>query len=415
MLAQLTANLVQARFLARPNRFVVDCDAPGLGRVRAHMPNPGRMWELLLPEVKLWLAAAPRSADSTRRTAYTVVAVEREGQPIFVHTQTSNEVARRLVEQHRIPGLEDAEVLKSEVTVGHSRFDFLLQRSGEPVLMEVKSVTLFGNGMAMFPDAPTLRGRRHIEELARLGSRAYRPVVLFLAHSRRVDRFLPDYHTDLDFAQTLLRLRSRLDVVAAAISWRPALGLPRRVDRLPIDWEMLAREARDQGAYLLLLHLTRPRRLQVGKLGSLRFAAGYYLYVGSAMANLTARVNRHLRRRKAFHWHIDYLRAVASEVTAMPIRSSRRQECELARDLDALLERGPRGFGCSDCDCPVHLYWSRDNPLHEKRFHRLIQAYRMPRGDWQGAEERRLAPFFSTLLEQGHEREIEGSPSRPGT
>jgi len=378
VLTQLTANLIQARFIARPNRFVVVAQAPGLGRVRAHMPNPGRMWELLLPKVKLWLAAAPQTNQATRRTAYTVVAIERDGYPVFAHTHTSNEVARRLVEQHRIPGLEDAEVLDAEVTVGRSRFDFLLRRGGERVLMEVKSVTLFGNGMAMFPDAPTLRGRRHLEELAHLGSRGQRPVVLFLAHSRRVNRFMPDYHTDLDFARTLLRLRSRLEIVAAAIGWRPALGMPRRVDRLTIPWEQLDREAQDRGAYLLLLRLTRARTVRVGKLGTLRFAPGHYVYVGSAMRNLTARINRHLRKRKIHHWHIDHLRAVASEVTAVPIRASRRLECDLARDLDVLLDRGPAGFGCSDCDCPVHLYYAPDTPLHQPAFHRLLQRYRMP-------------------------------------
>ncbi len=378
VLSRLTSNLTVARFIDRPNRFVVRCEAPGLGRVRAHMPNPGRMWELLLPTVRLWLAPAPQAAGATRSTAYTVVAVERDGEPVFVHTHGSNEVARRLVEQRRIAGLDDAEILASEVTVGHSRFDFLLRRGGHQVLMEVKSVTLFGNGMAMFPDAPTLRGRRHLEELAALSSRSARPVVLFLVHSRRVDRFLPDYHTDLEFAQALLRLRARLEVVVAAIGWRPALGLPRRVDRLPIDWSQLAREAQDRGAYLLLLRLTRPRTVRIGKLGTQRFEAGYYLYVGSAMRNLTARLNRHLRKTKTHHWHIDYLRAVATEVTALPIRSSRRLECELARDLDALMDRGPTGFGCSDCSCPVHLYYQRDNPLHDPSFHRVLQAYRMP-------------------------------------
>jgi sugar fermentation stimulation protein A len=202
-------------------------------------------------------------------------------------------------------------------------------------------------------------------------------VVLFLVHSRRVDRFLPDYHTDLDFAHTLLRLRSRLEVVVAAIGWRPAMGLPRRVDRLPIDWAVLAREARDQGAYLLLLRLTRPRTVEIGKLGTHRFEAGYYLYVGSAMRNLTARMNRHLRKTKTHHWHIDYLRAVASEVTAIPIRSSRRLECGLAQALDGLMDRGPLGFGCSDCPCPVHLFHPQDNPLHDREFHQVLQAHRM--------------------------------------
>ncbi|RLB63576.1 MAG: DNA/RNA nuclease SfsA, partial [Deltaproteobacteria bacterium] len=302
VLSSLTRNLTVARFIDRPNRFIVRCEAPGLGRLRAHMPNPGRMWELLLPAVRLWLAPAPRAADSTRRTAYTVVAVERDGEPVLVHTHASNDVARQLVEQRRIPGLEDAEILAAEVKVGHSRFDFLLRRARQQVLMEVKSVTLFGNQMAMFPDAPTLRGRRHLEELATQSSRGARPVVLFLVHSRRVDRFLPDYHTDLEFAHTLLRLRSQLDVVVAAIGWRPALGLPRRVDRLPIDWSMLAREAQDGGAYLLLLRLTRAHSVRIGKLGTRRFDAGYYLYVGSAMRNLTARINRHLRKTKTHHW-----------------------------------------------------------------------------------------------------------------
>ena len=158
--------LLRARFLERPNRFLVRCRL-GNGRVvEAFLPNPGRLWELLLPEAALYLTSSQRSR--TRRTAYTCVAVERDGRPVFLHTHLANRVARRLIEAGRIHGLEGAEVVRSEVPLGASRFDLLLRHCGNNVYTEVKSVTLFGNGVAMFPDAVTERGRKHLLDLLAL-------------------------------------------------------------------------------------------------------------------------------------------------------------------------------------------------------------------------------------------------------
>ena len=368
-----------ARFLERPNRFLLRCLLDGR-TVNAFLPNPGRLWELLLPGATVYLAAAHTPGQTRlpgRRTRYTVLAVERDGVPVFLHTHLTNQVARWLIDRGLVPGLERAEVVRREVTVGRSRFDFLLRQGKRHLLLEVKSCTLFGNRVAMFPDAVTERGRRHLEHLASLTRPDRRGVVLFLAHTDQVDWFMPDYHTDLAFSRALLKVRRQLRIIPLAIAWDGQLALCGPPKKLEVPWGYLQREVQDRGGYLVILPLKRRRRLVVGALGELSFAPGYYVYAGSAMANLSARMARHLRRRKTMRWHIDYLRQVAGECTALAIRSSQRCECQLAAALNELGEPEPAGFGCSDCHCPTHLFRFEENPLHQASFHHLLQRFRM--------------------------------------
>ncbi len=385
--------LVKGIFVERPNRFLVRCRIHGTGVVDAQMPNSGRLDELLLPGATVYLADELESSrrrvtrahrTAPRKTRYTAWAVDREDETIFIHTHQTNAVARTLLEQQRIPGLESSSVVRSEVPVGSSRFDLLMEEERGQFLLEVKSVTLFGNGAALFPDAVTERGRRHLLELAERGSEADqsggpKPVVLFLVHSNRVDRFLPDYHTDLDFSRTLLQVRNRVRILPVALGWNSSLELKGRVKRLPIPWNFVDNESQDCGAYLLLMRLAENRRICVGRLGELRFESGWYVYVGSAMRNLTARIARHLRHRKHFHWHVDYLREAAMECRALPIRSSLRQECALAEAMGSILTPGPAGFGSSDCDCLTHLFYSPEFPLHLRAFHKTLEPFRMPK------------------------------------
>ncbi len=370
--------LQAAAFVDRPNRFVVRCR---LGRrlVTAFLPNPGRLWELLLPGATVHLLPRDVSETSTTKHAYTAVAVERDGRPVLLHTHWTNRVVRTLLERRLVPGLEDATVLAAEVQEGRSRFDFLLQQGRSRLLLEVKSCTLFGNRVAMFPDAVTERGRRHLLELASLSRPGQRPVVLFLVHTPDVDWFLPDYHTDLAFSQTLLHVRNELQVIPVAVRWTRRLTLSGPVKRLEVPWSFVEQEARDRGSYLLILRLSGRRTVEVGRLGRHDFAPGYYVYVGSAQTGLSARLVRHVRRRKRLHWHVDYLRQVADECVPLAVRSSRREECELAGALEGLFVPGPTGFGSSDCDCPTHLFYSDTPPLHRPDFHELLQRFRMRR------------------------------------
>jgi len=394
------SRITRASFVERPNRFLVRGRLEGGGVVAAQMPNPGRLKELLLPGVPLFLVEeTPRTETSriasravpNRKTRFTVWAVERDGRPVFLHTHRTNDVARYLLERKRIPGLEYSEIVRAEAVHGHSRFDFLMrervsagENSNDTFFFEVKSVTLFGNGAAMFPDAVTERGRRHLEELASLGEAADRvgapkPVVLFLVHTDRVDRFLPDYHTDLAFARTLLDVRDRVRILPVSLPWTRSLRPGRPIRLLDIPWQFIEQEAHDRGAYLLLLRLPKSTKIAVGSLGTISLLRGWYVYAGSAMQNLSARIARHVRKRKRFHWHIDFLRDAADECHAVPIRSSTRDECEIASSLGAVFFPGPRGFGASDCDCPTHLFRCVENPFHRRDFHDLLERFRMRR------------------------------------
>lgn len=117
----------------------------------------------------------------------------------------------------------------------------------------------------------------------------------------------------------------------------------------------------DRGAYCLLIYLRGDRQVTVGRLGHFRFPKGYYVYCGSAMNGLAARVARHHRATKRIHWHIDYLLALpaARLIAAVPYPSPSRHECELNRRVQA--QPGATilvpGFGSSDCaeGCRAHL------------------------------------------------------------
>lgn len=372
--------MVKARFVSRPNRFLVQCEAGHRKKIRAFLPNPGRLWELLLPGAKLYLRRARESDKglSTRKTKHTVLAVERDGHPIFLHTHETNGVAQYLLENDLIPPLKGSRIVQSEVPVGRSRFDFLLTQEGRKLYLEVKSCTLFGNGVAMFPDAVTARGKRHILELAEMSRNGIRAAVLFIVHHPEVEWFMPDYHTDFDFSTAMLESQSDLEFIPAAIGWNKDLSLnvgKARILRVP--WNYLKREVKDRGSYLLLVKMAKKRTIQAGRLSETVFAAGYYVYVGSAMSELSSRLARHRRKTKNPHWHIDYLTAEASHILPIPIRSSKRQECEIAEALSSIIKSGPTGFGSSDCECGTHLFFSPTNPLDSENFHHFLQGFRM--------------------------------------
>ena len=125
---------LKARFLKRPNRFLVHCVNDQLGEIHAHLPNPGRLWELFLPGAILYLKPALPSLEKgavARKTRFTAIAVERDDAPVFLHTHDTNQVARYLIENNMIPPLKGATVKKAEVPVGRNRFDFLLEQTGK--------------------------------------------------------------------------------------------------------------------------------------------------------------------------------------------------------------------------------------------------------------------------------------------
>ena len=321
---------------------------------------------------------AENRPDHALRTRFTCVAVEREGLQVMLHTHHTNTAARWLLEQGLIPRLGDCSIERQEVTEGTSRFDFLLDRGGSQLLLEVKSCTLFGGPFAMFPDAVTKRGRRHIIELSHLGGKK-KGGLLIVAQWPRAEYFLPDYHTDLSFAQAFMDVRGKIEIIPIAVQWNDDLSLSAAVKELSVPWDLLTREARDGGSYLVVLRLSGRRTLPVGSLGHVTFRAGYYIYVGSAMKNLSLRIQRHHRLRKNLFWHIDYLRNAADWVTALPIRTADDIECALAGAMEKTASWSVPDFGASDCSCPSHLFGMETNPLVSAAFVDLVEQFRVRR------------------------------------
>lgn len=344
--------------------------------VRAFLPNPGRLLELLLPGTPVYL----EKATPNLKLPYTAVAAERDGYKVVLHTGKTNRVARHLIEAGAVPELKGFKVIRPEIRQGHSRFDFLLRRGDEDLILEVKSCTLFSRRVAMFPDAVTERGRRHIEELSGIASNGTRAAVLFVIHWPKAEVFLPDFHTDPAFAKALLEVRERLTVLPVAIRWEEDLTIdPRHAKVLDIPWDAVEEEAHDRGSYLLILRLNEKRRVHVGGLGELALKKGFYIYVGSARKGLKARIERHRRMRKRYFWHIDYLRAYAEFRGALPVRSKDDLECRMAASLWELTGASIPRFGSSDCSCPSHLFYTFEDPLASPGFHALLQRFRMER------------------------------------
>ncbi len=116
----------------------------------------------------------------------------------------------------------------------------------------------------------------------------------------------------------------------------------------------------DAGVYIAVFYMLKDRKIQIGRFGRFRFLQGVYLYVGSAQRNLSARIERHNRKKKTLRWHIDYLSAQAEMFGAIIIPGPREFECQLAKELGGIYKLAVPGFGASDCRCAGHLFYVKD-------------------------------------------------------
>jgi len=283
-----------------------------------------------------------------------------------------------LVEHHRIPSLSDWNLVRREITVGDSRFDLLLEKNGELLYCEVKSCTLFGGELCMFPDAVTERGRRHVQELGDLARSGVSTAVLFIVHSSNVRGFCPDYHTDPAFSRTLYDNRHDLKIIPLAVEWDRTLTMSSTVLELPIRWDLYEKHGvDDSGIYLFMIKNESLRSIVIGSLGEILFEPGFYIYVGSAKTALSKRIERHRRNGKSKHWHIDYLREQCSVAGVWPIRTVTVGECNLAEKVKGIADRAVRGFGCSDCRCDSHLFYFKNDPTRTRELQALLTTVRM--------------------------------------
>lgn len=189
------SDITEGIFIDRPNRFIANVEINGKKTV-CHVKNTGRCRELLISGTRVYLQ---RSDNPARKTEYDLISVEKGKLLINIDSAAPNKAAAEYL--RKLYG-ENA-VIKAEVRYGASRIDFLAESGGERRFIEVKGVTLERNGRAFFPDAPTVRGVKHLNELCSAVKEGYRACALFIIQMKGVSAFSPNDVTHPEFGKAL--------------------------------------------------------------------------------------------------------------------------------------------------------------------------------------------------------------------
>lgn len=195
--------IVPARFIERPNRFIAYVELMGK-RVKVHVKNTGRCRELLQDNVQVYLEM---NDNRERSTAYDLVAVDKNGRLVNMDSNAPNKAAGEWLAGGGL--YEDVSLVRPETTFGNSRFDFYIESaSGRKAFIEVKGVTLEHNDVAAFPDAPSERALKHVEELIEARRQGYEAYLLFVIQMKGIRYVEPAWDIQPAFGEALQNARN---------------------------------------------------------------------------------------------------------------------------------------------------------------------------------------------------------------
>lgn len=189
------------RFIERPNRFIAYVEI--CGKIETvHVKNTGRCAELLVPNATVYVQ---KSDNPERKTQWDLIAVKKEERIINMDSQIPNKVVEEWIRKGNL--FPDAVLIRPETTYGNSRFDLYVETKNRKIFIEVKGVTLEENGVVRFPDAPTERGVKHVEELITAVKDGYEAYVFFVVQMSDVTYFAPNMKTHAAFGEALKMAR----------------------------------------------------------------------------------------------------------------------------------------------------------------------------------------------------------------
>lgn len=191
--------VIKGKFKSRPNRFIAIVEIDGKNEI-CHVKNTGRCKELLTENAVVYLS---KSDNPNRKTKYDLIAVEKGNLLINMDSQVVNNVCA----EHIPKMFKDIVFIKPECKYENSRFDFFVETKTEKIFIECKGVTLEKDGVALFPDAPTERGCKHLKELQNAVNNGYTAYVVFVIQMKGVIRFEPNVKTHREFSEELKRAK----------------------------------------------------------------------------------------------------------------------------------------------------------------------------------------------------------------
>lgn len=192
----------EGRFLNRPNRFIAQVEIDEKEET-VHVKNTGRCRELLVPNAKVILE---ESDNPLRKTKYDLTAVYKGKMLINMDSQAPNKAVFEWLKNGGF--VKNPVTVKAEKVFGSSRLDFYVESNEEKIFIEVKGVTLENQGIAKFPDAPTVRGTKHLKELIEAKKQGYRACVVFVIQMKGCKYFEPNSDTDFEFARCLKKAKN---------------------------------------------------------------------------------------------------------------------------------------------------------------------------------------------------------------
>ena len=192
-------NICKGYFVDRPNRFIAHVEIEGVIET-VHVKNTGRCAELLTQGAEVYLQD---SKNPDRKTRYDLIGVKKGDRQVNMDSQVTNTVVKEWIEEGNF--IDDLTLLKSEYTYGNSRFDLYAEAGNRKVLIEVKGVTLEEDGVVRFPDAPSERAVKHVEELEQAVKEGYEAYVFFVVQMKDVQYFTPNIDTHAAFKEALVK------------------------------------------------------------------------------------------------------------------------------------------------------------------------------------------------------------------
>ena len=190
----------KAIFINRQNKFLAEVKIDDKKEL-VHVHDPGRLTELLFFGNIVLLK---KFSSKNRKTNYDIIAAKYLDQFVFINSKYHNEIGKWILKN--IKPFDNVEKIKSEYKVSKSRFDFLIKTKEKDILVEIKGCTLAKDGIALFPDAPTKRGARHLEELLKLSKENFHACVIFLIFRKDAYYFKPNEKTDKYFSKVFYKV-----------------------------------------------------------------------------------------------------------------------------------------------------------------------------------------------------------------
>ena len=194
-------------FIERPNRFIAKVLVDGYEEI-VHVKNTGRCKELLVKDAAVYLSV---SDNPSRKTKYDLIGVEKVTDRNILKVNMDSQIPNDVVAEwlRNCDLFSQKAIIKREVFYNKSRFDFYIEDDNRRVFLEVKGVTLENNSVASFPDAPTERGIKHINELLDCLNEGYEAYIFFVIQMKNIDYFTPNYETHPEFGEALKKAKNK--------------------------------------------------------------------------------------------------------------------------------------------------------------------------------------------------------------